>query len=129
METENQGMPIIKREDGYTTIEEVEIGLFYGLCTRPCCLITKQCMHYQGEVRFRIAGTSANESVSGKSIMGLMTLEPYHGRKLTINIEGIDEKAEELALRLYSGITTRNIIDDYCSMYFNRLERVNAPSG
>ncbi|NCD34445.1 MAG: HPr family phosphocarrier protein [Spartobacteria bacterium] len=58
----------------------------YGLHARPAALFVKTANHYQSDIIVCKDGIE----VSGKSIMGLLTIEGYTGSTLTITIEGHD---------------------------------------
>jgi len=58
----------------------------YGIHARPAALFVKIASRYDADVQVEKDGSS----VSGKSIMGLMTLEASCGTSLTITAEGPD---------------------------------------
>ena len=62
----------------------------YGIHARPAALFVKTAARYDADVYVEKGGNR----VSGKSIMGLMTLEASHGTILRVTAEGPD--AEEL---------------------------------
>jgi phosphocarrier protein len=66
----------------------------YGLHARPAALIVKTASRFEADVSIEKDGNR----VSGKSIMGLMTLEAGRGVKLRVTAEGRD--AEELLKEL-----------------------------
>ena len=57
-----------------------------GIHARPAALIVKTASRFDSEITIEKDGSR----VSGKSIMGLMTLEASHGSKLRIIIQGED---------------------------------------
>jgi phosphocarrier protein len=63
-----------------------EICNQYGIHARPAALFVKIASRYDSEV---LVEKDGNE-VSGKSIMGLMTLEASCGTRLTVTAEGPD---------------------------------------
>lgn len=73
----------------------------YGMHVRPAGALAKVCQKYMSEVSVANAGTA----VSGKSVLGLMTLEAPVGTVLTVTAEGddanlvIDEVEELIANR------------------------------
>jgi len=75
-------------------VREFVIKNKLGVHARPAALIVKLASGYDADVQVEKAGTS----VSGKSIMGLLTLEAGYGCRLTISVEGFD--ADELLLEL-----------------------------
>ncbi len=58
----------------------------YGIHARPAALFVKTVSRFQSEVTVEREGMTA----SGKSIMGLLTLEGYQGAVLKIKAEGPD---------------------------------------
>ncbi len=64
----------------------------YGLHARPAALFVKCCARFDAAVEVEKDGVS----VSGKSIMGLLTLEGTQGSVLTITAEG-PQAAEVMA--------------------------------
>ncbi len=77
-----------KRTVLYT--RELEIINQYGIHARPAALFAKVSSRYSSDITVEKGGNV----VSGKSIMGLMTLEASRGTKLKITATG--EDAEEL---------------------------------
>ncbi len=69
---------------------ELEIINQYGIHARPAALFAKVSSRYSSDITVEKGGNV----VSGKSIMGLMTLEASRGTKLKITATG--EDAEEL---------------------------------
>ena len=61
----------------------------YGIHARPAALFVKTASRYDSDIYVEKDGSK----VSGKSIMGLMTLEASKGSKIKVSAEGID--AEE----------------------------------
>ena len=74
---------------------ELEIRNQYGIHARPAALFVKIASRYDSDVTVEKSGNK----VSGKSIMGLMTLEASFGSKLKVTAEGPDaeEAMDELA--------------------------------
>jgi phosphocarrier protein len=58
----------------------------YGIHARPAALFVKTVSRFQSEITVEREGMTA----SGKSIMGLLTLEGYHGAVLKVTAEGPD---------------------------------------
>lgn len=58
----------------------------YGIHARPAALFVKTCSRFQSEILVEKDGAV----VSGKSIMGLLTLEGHHGAQLRISANGPD---------------------------------------
>ena len=67
-----------------------EICNQYGIHARPAALFVKAASRHDGDVYVEKDGNR----VSGKSIMGMMTLEASRGSKLKVIVEG--EGAEEV---------------------------------
>ena len=75
-------------------LAELKIQNQYGIHARPAALFVKTASRYDCEVFVEKDGNK----VSGKSIMGLMTLEASFGTLLTVSAEG--EDAEEALAEL-----------------------------
>ncbi len=76
--------------DNDTQTRVFEIQNQYGIHARPAALFVKTAGKYDVDVTVEKDGNS----VSGKSIMGLMTLEASRGSKLTVSATG--PEAEQL---------------------------------
>ena len=66
----------------------------YGIHARPAALLVKTASGFASEILIEREGNS----VSAKSIMGLLTLEGNHGAKLKIHATGADAGAALAAL-------------------------------
>lgn len=69
-----------------TLVREFKILNRYGIHARPAALFVKTVSQYQSDVVVEREGMTA----SGKSIMGLLTLEGYQGAVLKITATGPD---------------------------------------
>jgi len=65
---------------------EFKIQNQYGIHARPAALFVKIASRYNGDVQVEKDGTT----VSGKSIMGLMTLQASCGSRLRVTVSGHD---------------------------------------
>ena len=65
---------------------DLEIINKYGLHVRPAGALSKLCQSFQSEITVSKEG----HEVSGKSVLGLMTLEAPCGTVLTVTAEGPD---------------------------------------
>ena len=74
--------------------KELKILNKYGIHARPAAIFVKTASQYESDIIIEKDGNK----VSGKSIMGLMTLEASCGTVLKVTVEGID--AEELLSEL-----------------------------
>ncbi|MFO7870873.1 MAG: HPr family phosphocarrier protein [Kiritimatiellia bacterium] len=70
-------------------VRELRISNKYGIHARPAALFVKAATRYDADITV----TKGDNTVSGKSIMGLMTLEASKGTKLKITARGGDAKA------------------------------------
>lgn len=70
--------------------KELKILNKYGIHARPAAIFVKTASRYESDIIIEKDGNK----VSGKSIMGLMTLEASCGSVLKVTAEGID--AEDL---------------------------------
>ncbi len=80
--------------NGDAITRELEILNQYGIHARPAALFVKTASRFDAEITVERGGNK----VSGKSIMGLMTLEASKGTTLTVTVEG--EDAEEAITEL-----------------------------
>lgn len=76
--------PDNKREQ--TLIRVLTVKNQFGLHARPSALFVKLASRYESDVMVEKDGNT----VSGKSIMGLMTLEAGLGSKMKVSATGID---------------------------------------
>ncbi len=67
-------------------VREFKVSNTLGLHARPAALFVKTASEYDADVRVERDGNI----VSGKSIMGLMTLQAEHGSVLRITAQGRD---------------------------------------
>ena len=70
-------------------VRELKIVNQLGLHARPAALFVKTASRFESDITVE----KDDNTVSGKSIMGLMTLEAGLGSRLTVTAEGVD--AEE----------------------------------
>ena len=61
----------------------------YGIHARPAALFVKSASHFDSDIWVEKDGNR----VSGKSIMGVMTLEASLGSRITVIVEGPDAEA------------------------------------
>ena len=69
-----------------TVVREVTLVNQYGMHVRPAGALAKVCQKYESEITVENAGNA----VSGKSVLGLMTLEAPVGTVLKVTAEGGD---------------------------------------
>lgn len=86
------------KPDGATAAKTVErkftIRNKYGIHARPAALFVKTVNQFQSDVTV----TKDGDTVPGRSIMGLLTLEGYPGAVLTITATGPDADAAVAAV-------------------------------
>ena len=87
--------------DSAPIVREFKMLNKYGLHARPAALFVKAASRFDADVSVEKDGNK----VSGKSIMGLMTLEASFGSVLKITAQGID--AEELLDELQALIESK----------------------
>lgn len=92
------------QNDGLT--REFEIRNQYGIHARPAALFVKTAARFDADITVEKDGNS----VSGKSIMGLMTLEAGRGAVLRITASGSD--GEEALDHLEALIVERKFDED-----------------
>ena len=79
-------MGFLSRKADTKATRKVEIVNKLGLHARPCSKFVKLASSFRSE----ISVTKDEDTVNGKSIMGLMMLAAGNGSKLTILCEGAD---------------------------------------
>ena len=77
-----------------TAKKQVEVQNRLGLHARPCSKFVRLASTFKSEVWV----SKDDESVNGKSIMGLMMLAAGQGSKLQLTAEGIDANEALIAL-------------------------------
>jgi phosphocarrier protein len=85
---------------------EFEVRNQYGIHARPAALLVKAASRFDADITVEKDGNS----VSGKSIMGLMSLEAGRGAILRITVEG--EDCEEALDHLEDLIINRKFDED-----------------
>lgn len=70
-------------------VKDFTIKNRYGIHARPAALFVKTASKYKSDVTVE----KQNSRVSGKSIMGLMTLEAAFGSKIKVTAEGSDAES------------------------------------
>ncbi|MDA0322308.1 MAG: HPr family phosphocarrier protein [Verrucomicrobia bacterium] len=85
---------------GDKLVREYKVDNKFGIHARPAAMFVKTCSRYDANVSVEKEGNQ----VSGKSIMGLMTLEASRGCILRITADGVDAKAlmDDLAVLIES---------------------------
>jgi len=94
----------IDQSDGLT--REFEIRNQYGIHARPAALFVKTAARFDADITVEKDGNA----VSGKSIMGLMTLEAGRGAVLRVTASGSD--GEEALDHLEALIVERKFDED-----------------
>ena len=77
--------------------KKIKIKNSQGLHARPASAFVKIANKFEADVVVK----KGSESVSGKSIMGLMTLAASHGSTLELEISGPDAEAAMLELEKF----------------------------
>lgn len=75
--------------DKKRNVREFKVGNHYGIHARPAALFVKAASQFDADIDVEKDGNV----VSGKSIMGLMTLEAGPGSILRVTAEGPDSEA------------------------------------
>ena len=89
--------------DSTGVVREFVIDNKFGIHARPAAMIVKTTSRYGADVKIERDGTT----VSGKSIMGLMTLEACKGVRIRVTARGtdaarvLDDLAELIRNRFY----------------------------
>ena len=87
-------MGIISRNATTKASRQIEIVNKLGLHARPCAKFVK----LAGKFRCEVYVTKDDDTINGKSIMGLMMLAAGNGTKLTVTCDGEDAEAALAAL-------------------------------
>lgn len=87
-------------------MREFKISNQYGIHARPAALFVKAASRFDAEINVEKDGAI----VSGKSIMGLMTLEAGRGSVLRVTAEGVD--SEEALDHLEDLVVKRKFDED-----------------
>lgn len=90
-----------KKTESKFIARELTILNQYGIHARPAALFVKAASRYDSDIYVEKDGNR----VSGKSIMGLMTLEASKGSKIKVTAEGVD--AEEAIQELQALIESK----------------------
>ena len=109
--------PEIKKQDGATTIDVV-VNLNHGVIARSSVRLVEECKTFaEGAYKAYLVNPSGAE-YDCKSSLEILLARPVKGAKFTIKVLGEDKLAEQLALRIYSALTSENSF----SMDFYRFE-------
>lgn len=87
-------MGLLRRKADAKATRQVEIVNKLGLHARPCSKFVKLAATFRSDVWV----TKDEDTVNGKSIMGLMMLAAGNGSRLTIVCEGADAEDALVAL-------------------------------
>jgi phosphotransferase system HPr-like phosphotransfer protein len=99
--------PVIKTEGDFS-IAEVRVNLNTGVGLVSAAAIAKECRRYKGRVLFRKSNnTRKAETYDAKIALDFLAAPILEGEKITINVEGTDEKAKSLIKHLYSVFSSR----------------------
>ena len=86
-------------ENNLKVVREYVIQNRYGIHARPAAMLVKTASKFQADVTLEKGAVR----VSGKSIMGLMTMEASCGAKIRVVAEGVDaEQALDEIERLFA---------------------------
>ncbi len=99
-------MSRLDQNDDEDLTREFEVGNQYGIHARPAALFVKTAARFDSDITVEKDGNS----VSGKSIMGLMTLEAGRGSVLRVTASGSD--GEEALDHLEALIVERKFDED-----------------
>ena len=101
-----KSQPAVEYEGKYLVIENVLVLLEQGICARPLLYFFKEVQNFPGEVLFRNSG---REFASLKKPLELLSLQVDKGDYIDILVERTsNSESKNLALRLYSGLTTED---------------------
>lgn len=112
--TDNYQMPRLEREQDYVVIRGVPVNLNHGICCAPAAKIVQEFRGYPIKIKATISGILCEVSTS--SILGLISLGAEKGTVLEIIVQDnplSDKSSEELATRLYNGLTTHDFSPEF----------------
>jgi len=69
-------------------VRELVVKNKYGIHARPAAMLVKVALAFESDITIQ----KGDVKVSGKSIMGLMTLEACYGTEVTVTAEGADAR-------------------------------------
>jgi len=103
--------PVLKHEDKYVVIEDVNVNLIEGIALRQTSFLVKEMEKYSNRIIF----SKENKETSGHiSILEILSLGACPDSKLKIKVENIPgTNPEDIAKRLYAGITTKEIYPNF----------------
>jgi len=110
--------PELSQNNGFVSLDLV-VNLTYGIAARSACRIYNECEDYGREVYFA-RKNQPEEKKKTKDLLGLLALCVSRGTEITIEVKGEDKTAVNLALRLYSALTSKDSYD----MDFGRFENL-----
>lgn len=90
-------------------IREFEIKNVYGIHARPAAMFVKTASRFGADVQVEKKGLK----VSGKSIMGLLTLEGHCGSVIRVTTRGVDAEA---AMKAIAELIERRFDEDLTSL-------------
>lgn len=76
----------MKRRRAKPKSRKVKVTNKFGIHARPAALIVNMASRFKSEITI----VNGETAVSGKSIMGLLTIEGYCGSSLVVMAEGVD---------------------------------------
>jgi phosphotransferase system HPr (HPr) family protein len=97
--------PVIIRKNRYTMANAV-VNMNYGICMTPGAMLAKRCKEYKKEIIFR--KEDSEFCCDATSILELLSLGAAKGAKLTILVEGTDAESADIAMQMYSALTSEN---------------------
>lgn len=116
--------PEIERKGGATSIDVV-VNLNHGMLLRSANRMSDECRAFvkdagklpDGRER-KIYLVNSYGEYNCASIIDILTAAPVYGGEFKVKVDGEDETAEKLALRVYSALTSENSL----CMDFYRFE-------
>lgn len=87
----------------YTSIDAV-VGVNGGVGLGASAIIVKECLRYDREIYL----VNSDGFMSGKRVIDMISLGAAEGDTIRILVEGNDETAEDIALRLYSALISKD---------------------
>jgi phosphotransferase system HPr-like phosphotransfer protein len=112
METEK---PKTRIEQGYTIVETEVISEEGFSRMRALYPIAEECKKYNGNIYLQFP--DEENKANCKSIVELLLSSSPKGTKLIFLVEGTDEKAEKMALRLCSRVATMHSYEERFDLF------------
>jgi len=111
-------IPKIKKQNGFTTIDTI-VNCHKGIAMRTARSLVEETRRYVNEIYFL---NNKQDLYDAKRILDLVMIDIEKDPKIKVMVEGNDETAKKIALRLYSALSSENSY----ALDFDRYDGINA---